>query len=308
MIKDICAVITAFGLAVNVTRSAMLIVALVSQAIVAQGADTPRAWWNPSKIVQIETVIEKEVPVEKLVTVEKVVKVPTDRVTTVVWNETFLETEPIAATPTGPLRWLIETNPACSVCGSNWSDAKKELSPGGWSFGGAGNHFQREEVRFDHPIPVWKLMLGDKEIERHVGYVSPSLLRERYLREFEIANAPQGPAKTIDAGTITKEEVERYRNLFVRWFGLEGSVVVPNLKRREPWKEVIIDVPANVGFAWKIGDDGGITLNFNADTRPVGRWGIFSQSVSSMIYDTSVGEVRFVTPMARFSPVLKVVE
>lgn len=230
------------------------------------------------------------------------------RGSTLVWNKEFLATAPPAANPTGPLRWIIETNPACAVCVKNWSDAMRELKKGGWSFGGPGNHFQREEVRFDHPIPVWKLMLGDKEVTRHVGYTSSATLSAEYLREFEIANAPQGPAKAIDAGTISKDEVQGYVSLFVKWFGPEGSAVVPNLKRREPCNGMNIDVPANVRFSWIAGTDGGFALNFNPDTRPVGRWGIFSQSVSAMIYDPSIGEVRFVTPMARYSPVLKVVD
>ena len=253
--------------------------------------------------------------VEKIVTVEKIVKVPASRESTLVWNKEFLETEPPKQEP---YRWVMESNPTCIHCTRNWLAAELELGPKGYLFGGEGKHFQKEEISLENPpvqktgdsysIPVWKLMLGDKELKRHVGYTSPLVLKAEYLEEYATINAPRGAVKSIDAGTITKEEVEGYLGFFVKWFGPTGKIVLPNLKHREPWNNVNIDVPANVGFSWDHGADGGFTVNFNPDTRPVGRWGIFSQSVSAMIYDPSIGEVRFVTPLARYSPVLKVVE
>lgn len=273
---------------------------------VVVGADKDWSGSAPQKVV---TVV-KEVPVEKVV--EKIVTVqadippapPAESLPMIEWSQEFLDLEELKAdvvADSGPLRWIIESNDGCAYCVQNWNTLRndKEMQREGWAFG-PGGHFQKEDVRWDHPIPAWKLMQGETEIERRVGTQSGMSLKTRYLEEFNKAQLASKalPAKSIDAGTISREQVE----LVLSFIGRAGTYRGGNVKRSIPVSGITAELPANLGADWTTDATGNLRVKLTPSAS--GRWGLVSLSVSGLVYDGKTITIQ--TPFSLMNPVLTV--
>ena len=255
-------------------------VAILAGCGVAVGAEKDWSGSTPEKVVTIV----KEIPVEKVVEAEE----------PIVWKKEFLDADqPSLVQDSGQLRWIIESNDACGICTQNWSTLAndKVMQSEGWTFG-LGGHFQKQEVPLDHPLPVWKLMRGDVELERRVGYQAALPLKTSYI------DAYNKTLKTIDAGTVSREQVE----LVLSFIGKSGTYRGSNVKRSIPVSGITADLPANLGADWSTDATGNLRVKLTPSAS--GRWGLIALSVSGLVYDGKT--IMIQTPMSFMNPVLTV--
>ena len=240
------------------------------------------------------------------ITVVERVEVPAKTLPVFEWSEDLLKNglpRSAKSVPSEPLYWEQESNPACGVCGSNWTSLEKYVAGKNWSLDSNRGHIRKRVVRFDHSLPVWTLKRGDQVIERHVGSLSPKYITERYNSAFYAAASEMRYG--FDAGSIaiTGEQ----RKLMDDLYTLIGEGKTPlgpfngdqfrvNLNGITAW------VPAK--FA-AIADRRGDVITLTFVTKPSGEWSIFSVPISNVTIDRSKMQVMAQTPISLANPVLR---
>ena len=262
---------------------------LISASEMTKGGEK-RKWleFEPKKIVETKTI-----------TVE-----PLTLVTAIKWNEDFLSSSlPMKEVEVPSVEWQMEGNDTCAVCKVNWASVQSVLPT---TTVQSGISFSKIDVPFNKPLPVWNLYQDGQLVRSYPGqYPLQTLLNTSNLlpRKSRDEYTYSSLTGTVDAGTIDKTYVEETIKWFVKFFGRSGTHTLPNIARKEPVGPVNVDIPAKIGISWLLDSSGKFTVNLNP--KPVGRWGLFSQSISSIVYDGK-GQVRFVTPLSALNPVLTV--
>jgi len=253
--------------------------------------------WSGS---ELKTEVVKTVEVDRAVEVVRYASLAT----AVTWSEELLSMteQPASSTEQEPLVMVMESHPSCRFCPGEWQriTGSSDFAERGWK-SGVGCHFEKRDVVFDHTLPNWVLMRGDKKIAEFAAGASLESLTQAYSVEHGKTPVKSASFSALNAGTIKRQDVE----MFLESIGAEGSFSKVRGKEQVVHANGIdVIIPAKFEESHNTDASGVFTANVKPSV--VAKWGLIRVPVSGV--RRSGDEIRIFSPLSMFDPVLKVVD